>query len=169
MNRRNELFAAILTLVMIIAAGLQVIIALAAGAPMLIATGILTTLLALPVLQNTARSPQVTLENDGLSIHTSLWGTHKVPFAAISAIREDPSLPPAGAEIYRQKAVGKANYRPVEGKILVASGLPLPYRVVGFFAGEGLNAVIAINSRSVSNYARLMPLIEQRWQQATAR
>ncbi len=166
MNRTHELFAAGLSLVMAAAALLQVIIALIAGAPLLIITGILTALLALPVLQNTARSPQVMLENDGLTVQTTLWGARKVPFSTIQAIRDDPSLPPAGAEIYRKKAVGKAKYRPVEGKLIIASGLPLPYRLVGFFAGEGIKGVIAINSRSISNYDRLMPLIEQKWQQA---
>ncbi|MBE2184054.1 MAG: hypothetical protein IAE89_11555 [Anaerolineae bacterium] len=167
MNRTHELFAAGLSLVMGIAALLQVIIALVAGAPLLIITGVLTALLALPVLQNTARSPQVTLENDGLTVQTTLWRARKIPFSAVQAIREDPSLPPPGAEIYRKKAVGKAKYRPVEGKIIIASGLPLPYRLVGFFAGEGIKGVIAINSRSMPNYDRLMPLIEQRWQQAS--
>lgn len=164
MNRTNELFAAILSLVMGIAALLQVLIALTNNAPLLFGTAIFTALLALPVLQNTARSPQVTLENDELTVKTTLWGTQKVPVAAIRAIKDDPSLPPAGAEIYRKKAVGKARYRAVEGKILVANGLPLPFRLVGFFAGEGLNAVIALNTRSAPDYDRLMPQIEQQWE-----
>ncbi len=163
MNRTHELFAAVLSLVMVIAALLQVLIALTNSAPLLLGTAIFTALLALPVLQNTARAPQVTLKNDGLSVNTSLWGTQNVPFSAIRAIKDDPSLPPAGAEIYRKKAVGKTKYRPVEGKILVVRGLPLPYRIVGFFAGEGLNGVIAMNSRSAPDYDRLMPQIEQRW------
>lgn len=168
MKRWTEIAAAALAVVMALAALGQWAIALLGGYGILLITGALTLLLALPVLMNTARSPEVTVEADGLRLSSAVWGQRRVPFAAIRAIVPDPALPPPGAEFYRRQAVGRRKYRPAEGRLLIIPALPLQYRIAGWFAGEGFTGVIAITTRAHPDYDRLMPQIEHGWAEARA-
>lgn len=168
MKRWTEIAAAALAAVMALAALGQWAIALLGGYGIMLITGVITLLLALPVLMNSARSPEVAIEGDGLRLHSAVWGQRHVPFSAIRAIVPDPALPPPGAEVYRRQVVGRRRYRPAEGRLLIIPGLPLPFRIAGWFAGEGVTGVIAITTRTHPDYDRLMPRIERSWAEARA-
>lgn len=160
-KRAGEIGALILTIVMWVCAAVLGLIG-ASGYPLMTLAAIFLALLALPVLQNTARAPDITLREDGLLLQPAVWRDRLVPWADVLALHEDPSLPPEGAEVYRKRAVGKKKYRPAAGKLLLLRGLPLQYRLVGFFSGEGLHPVISVNTRSHADYDRLIAAIEKR-------
>jgi hypothetical protein len=160
-KRAGEKGALVLTLVMWGCAALLGLIG-AGGYPLMSLAAVFLALLALPVLQNTARSPDIVLREDGLLLRPAVWRERLVPWADIAAVKDDPSLPPEGAEVYRRRAVGKAKYRPAAGRLLVLKRMPPQYRLAGFFAGEGLHAVISVNTRSHPDYDRLMAAIEKR-------
>jgi hypothetical protein len=161
-TRWLERAAAALVVVMLLAALAQALVGLAGGFPLLILTALFTAALALPVLMQTARAPCVVVREDGLLIQSAVWPERLVPYRDIIAIRDDPSLPPPGAEVLRKGAVGRAKYRPAQGRILLIHGLPLPYRITGWFAGAGLTGVIAIGSRTHPDYETLIAQIAQR-------
>ncbi len=149
--------ALVFILVIVIAALLQVLLALLVvpGGLMFI-TAVLTVLLALPVLMLLTATPPVTVNQEGIHIEPAVWPARFVRWEAVTAVKDYPLLPTPDAEVGRRTLLGRRKYRPAEGIMLVIPGLPVQYRVAGFFAGERGAPVIALTSRTHTEYDKLV-------------
>ncbi len=148
--------AVVLCVLMLASAPLQVSLTLL-GAPggLFIISAIVTVLLIPPVLMLTAATPPITIQTDGFWLEPVIWGRRFVPWEQVAAVKPYPLLPTADGEVQRRAFVGKQNYQPAEGIMLVIPGLPLPYRIAAFFAGEGGNTIIALTNRTHTEYPKL--------------
>lgn len=122
--------------------------------------------LVAPVLMLAFASPAVEVTAEALVVHSRVSGRRSVPWAAIAAIKDDPLLPSENGEAVRRVMVGRRKYQPPRGRLLVIPSLPLPYRFLGLFAGEGLTGALAITSRTHRDYDRAISEIERRWNAA---
>ena len=157
LDRFTQYGAVGLILVMLVATPLQIALGLL-GLPggLLVFTGIATLLLTPPVLILTAATPQVTVSSEGITIQPLIWKERFVPWREVQAIKDYPLLPPSGSEVGRKALAGRRRYRPAQGKMLVIPGLPVQYRVTGYFAGEGFTGVIALTNRTHRDYDKLI-------------
>jgi hypothetical protein len=154
--RLTQYLTAVAIIGVLLAAPLQILLAVAFGnAPLFYITGILSLLLLLPLLLYSAATPPVTLTSTGLVLHPGIWPEQRITWEQISALKPYPLLPPAETEPVRRAAVGRQKYQPAAGLMLVVPGLPLPFRAVGFFTGEGFKPVVAVTNRTHTNYDRL--------------
>ncbi len=119
--------------------------------------------LVAPVVMLAFASPAVEVTEGALVVHSRVSGRRAVPWAAISAIKDDPLLPTENGEAVRRIMVGRRKYQTPRGRLLVIPALPLPYRFLGLFAGEGLTGALAITNRTHRDYDRAMAEIERRW------
>jgi hypothetical protein len=157
LNKLIHYGGVVLIAVMLAATVAQVIIALAEPRAVLLLMGaILTLLLMLPVVMLVTITPPVTVSPDALTLRPVIGKPIQLAWTEIAAIKPYPLLPPQDNEITRRALVGPKRYRPAEGTMLVIPSLPLPYRVNGFFCGEGLTPVIAFTSRAHSDYDKLI-------------
>jgi hypothetical protein len=134
----------------------------------MIGVGVTCGLLIAPVLMLSAASPAVEITDAALIVRSKVWSRHAVPWSAIRAIMDDPLLPPEEGEKVRRAAVGRANYAPERGKLIVMPTLPLPFRFLGRFAGVGFTGAIAVTSRAHTHYDVAIAEIEARWNAAQA-
>ena len=159
LDRLTQYCALVMLIFILVSVPLQIVLALT-GLSLFAWTAIFTLLLGPFVLLLTAATPAVTLSPDGITIQPLIWQTRFVPWSAVRAIKPYPLLPPPDSEISRQHLTGRKNYRPAEGIMLLLPDLPLPYRVTGLLAGEGFTPVIAITSRTHTNYDELIAHIK---------
>jgi hypothetical protein len=142
---------------MLVATVAQIALALLGGpGGLLVFTGIAMLLLTPPVLLLTTATPRVTVSSDGITIHPLVWKEQFVRWHDVQAVKDYPLLPPSDSEIGRKAMTGRRRYRPAEGKMLVIHGLPVQYRVTGYFAGEGFTGVIALTNRTHQEYDKLI-------------
>lgn len=158
-ERLTQYGALALLVVMLLAALVQFALGLL-GLPLVFIMGLFTLLLAAPVVMLTTITPAVTVTPQGLLLKPVLWPGQSVAWDQIRAVKPNPLLPPAGAEIGRRTLAGRANYRPAEGLLLVIPSLPVYYRIAGLFAGEGFIGVIGLTNRAHSDYARLARVVQ---------
>lgn len=118
--------------------------------------GIVTWLLLLPLTLATSATPPITITEDGIELRPMLWSNMQVNWQDIVDVKNYPLLPSEDSELLRKGMVGRKNYQVAGGMMLVVNKLPLNYRVVGFFAGEGFRPAIAFTNRSHENYAQLI-------------
>jgi hypothetical protein len=159
----QERGAAVLAAVMLIAALLSLLIAF--NEPRLIlmvGVSIVLVLLATPVLMVTAASPALEVTDEALVLHSRVWPRRAVPWSRIRAITPHPLLPPPDSETLRRAAVGRTNYQPARGVLIIVPSLPLPYRFSGLFAGQGFTGALALTSRTHARYDAALSEIEQR-------
>lgn len=155
-DRITQYGALVLVVIMLAAALAQIVLALTIRPALLfILTSIITILMIPFVLMLTASTPGVTVTKDGLTIEPLIWKAHFVPWQDVKAVKYYPLLPQAGAEVPRKAMVGRKNYRPAEGIMLVIPSLPPQYRITGLLAGEGFTSVIGVTTRTHSNYDQL--------------
>ncbi|MDX1991092.1 MAG: hypothetical protein SF029_01800 [bacterium] len=161
LNRMIQIGAMIAVVLLVIAAPLQVALLLI-GAPGcgFILSAFLTLLLALPVLMLTAVAPGVTVSDEGITLKPTVWKERFVRWEDVQAVKPFPLLPSPESETNRKAVVGRRNYRPAEGIMLVIPGLPPQYRIAGFFAGERAQPIIALTSRAHSDYDKLVKVVE---------
>jgi hypothetical protein len=149
-----------LLVVMIAAALGQVALALTLratpGLPLLLLSALVTLALVAPVLMLTSATPAVSVAPEGITIQPRVWRERFVRWGDVHAIKDYPLLPPKDAEAGRRALVGRSQYRPAEGKMLVIPSLPLPYRFTGLFAGEGFTGVIGLTNRTHTDYDALI-------------
>lgn len=119
------------------------------------------TLLFLPaVIYISAATPPVTLTDEGVRLRPiALWRERFIPWEQIDAAKVYPLIPSAETEIVRKALVGRRKYSPADGIMLVSRALPLPYRFVGFFAGEGTKGVVGLTNRTHQNYDALVKFV----------
>lgn len=72
------------------------------------------------------------------------------------AVKDYTLLPAPDQEFERRALQGRKKYRPAQGKMLIVRGLPPQYRIAGFFAGENAQPLIALTSRTHTDYDRLI-------------
>ena len=162
-NRLIQYGAAALLLVMLLAAALQVVLALLIQPGLLFLLTALLTLALIPfVLTLTTATPPISVDEHGLTITPVIWKSHVIPWAEITALKPYPLLPQENAEVTRRMLVGRKKYRPVEGVMLVIPALPVQYRIIGVLAGEGWTPVIAVTSRTHTDYDRIVAYIRKR-------
>lgn len=157
MNRIVHYGAALLSVVMALIALMMLILAFVlpnGGISVII--GLIILLLVPFVLMLTTATPPVAASEAGLQITPLVWKTQFIPWDAVQAMKPYPLLPQPGAETERRALVGRKRYRPAEGVMLLIPSLPLQYRITGFLAGEGVTPVIALTSRSHSDYPTLL-------------
>jgi hypothetical protein len=146
---------------MLLAAVAQVVIALRdPRATLLGIAAIFTLALTLPVILLLTSTPPVSADKDGLTVEPLIGRPIHVAWSEIAAVKEYPLLPPRESESGRKLMVGKRRYQAAQGLLLVVPKLPAPYRVVGFFCGEGFRPCIGVTNRSHRDYERLASLIE---------
>ncbi|MBK9125463.1 MAG: hypothetical protein IPM16_20390 [Chloroflexi bacterium] len=144
-------------------APVQVLIALRVpGAGLFVVTAILSLLLTLPLFLLLRATPPVTTDDAGITLKPRVGRTLTIAWGDVHEVRPYPLLPPTDSEAVRRAAVGRRRYRVAEGIMLRCAGLPWPYRVVGWFAGEGFRPVFAVTNRSHAEYDRLKKEIERR-------
>lgn len=151
-----EIGAFLVTCLLVLVAPLQILLTLA-GAPggLFVCSAFFTLVLALPVLMLTAYAPPVTVSSSGITLHPRIWKDRFIPWDQITAVKRYPLLPTRDTEPLRPAAVGRRNYQPAEGIMLVIPGLPPHYRIAGFLAGERAQPVIALTNRAHTDYTRL--------------
>lgn len=112
------------------------------------------TLLALtaPVVMLTAASPAIEITDDALILRPLVWRRRALPWGSIRAIKPHPLLPLPESETARRRLVGRRKYQPARGMLIVIPSLPLQYRILGLFSGEGFTGAIAITSRTHNDY-----------------
>ncbi len=156
LNRLIHYGAMAVVIVMVISAPLQMLLTLL-GAPggAFIISGILTILLAAPVLMVTAVAPAVSISQAGITLHPIIWKERFIRWDAIKAVKIFPLLPSEDVEVNRKVAVGRLNYKPAAGIMLLIPSLPWQYRIAGFFAGERATPIIALTNRAHIRYEEL--------------
>jgi hypothetical protein len=149
-------------LILVISAPLLMLL-VALGAPGgFVLIGVITLLLALPLVMQTVLAPAVTVEDDALVINPRFWSARRIRWEAIRAIKPFPLLPAEDAEVTRRIAVGRRHYQPAAGVMLVIPSLPPVYRIAGFFAGENAQPIIALTSRAHADYESLLQAVLDR-------
>lgn len=162
-NRMTQYILAAAMLLVILAVPAQIALgALIRDGSLFIVTGLITSLLLLPLLMATTATPPVVVGDDGLMVQPVLWKAQFVAWDAIQEVRPYPLLPPTDSETLRKGFVGRRNYQPADGKMLLIPTLPVYYRVTGFFAGAGWTPVIALTNRSHTNYDTLIKQVTRR-------
>lgn len=158
-DRASQLIALTGAALLILAVPLLVLLVLI-GAPggFLLAAPVVLAL-ALPLLMRTVIAPALTVSDEGLTLHPLFWRDQALPWEAVAAVKPFPLLPSADAEATRRIAVGRLNYSPADGVMLLLPGLPPLYRIAGWFAGERGQPVIALTNRAHRDYERLVKTV----------
>ncbi len=160
-NRLIHYGAIIVSLIMLIAAILQLLLAVIVTPGMIFFLTAIITLLLIPfVLMITTATHDLTLADDGLTIEPVIWKSRFVPWSQVAAVKPYTLLPQRDAETTRRALVGRNKYQAAEGIMLVIPGLPLPYRIIGFLAGEGGKPVIAVTNRTHTEYEAVVEHIK---------
>lgn len=160
LSRIIQYGAIIVAALMVISAPLQALLTLA-GAPGggFILSAIFTVILAGPVVMLTAVAPPVSINQEGITLHPVVWKERFIPWGEVAAVKVFPLLPTVDTEVNRRWLVGRKNYTPADGLMLVIPSLPLQYRIVGFFAGVRAQPVIAVTNRAHTDYEKLAKAI----------
>ena len=150
--------AAALLVLILVGVALQLVLALA-GASVFVLTALFTLALAPFILMLTTATPPVKVSPEELIVQPRLWKVQVIPWSAVTAVKPYPLLPVPDAEVSRKFLTGRERYRPAEGIMLVIPDLPFQYRVTGLLAGEGFVPVIAVTTRTHTDYDALVKKI----------
>jgi len=158
--RLEQYSSATLALMMIIAVALLILVAVLISAPLFFIMALLVTLLLAPVLMRFVVTPPVSISDEGLRIQPLLLPEQRITWENVQKVAPFPLLPTAHTEVTRRAAVGRKKYQEATGTMLVIQGLPLIYRIAGFFAGEKSAPIIAVTNRTHIDYEQLIERIE---------
>jgi len=145
----------------VVAAALLLLVAVLLPAPLFAIMALMVALLMAPVLWLLFGTPPVTLTEEGLIVHEFPGRQRKIAWEAIESVQLYPLLPTEQNEVMRRLLQGRKQYRPAEGIMLLIPSLSWPYRIGGFFAGQGFRPIIALTSRTHEHYAELNRTIIQ--------
>ncbi len=131
-----------------------------AGAPggFLLAIPVMAAL-GLPLIMRLSITPPITCTPTGFSLHPRYGQTQTLTWADVVSVAHFPLLPTEDTEVVRRATVGRDNYAPAQGIMLVIPALSWRYRVGGFFAGAGGQPIIALTNRSHRNYEALVQAV----------
>lgn len=115
--------------------------------------------LSLPLIMRLSVTPSVQIDEDRLTIKPQFGKAHQITWEQVEKVAPFPLLPSEDAEVLRRTTVGKRNYTPAKGLMLIIPKLPPRYRVAGWFAGESGKPIIAITNRSHINYDELEKIV----------
>jgi hypothetical protein len=159
--RLQQIFAAILLVVMALAAGGLFILAILLTAPLMVIMSLLVIALMVPVAMLLSVSPPITVDEEGLTLEP-FWGqAQQIAWEDIAAMQVYPLLPQADQEVERRLIQGRKKYRAAEGYMLLVPRLPLRYRMAGFFAGVGAQPIVAFTNRAHSDYDVLLQRVQR--------
>jgi len=147
---------------MLLAAIGLLLLALFIPAPLFGLMAAMLLLLIAPLFLLMSATPPLTVSAQGLYIQPLIWQARHIAWDEIAAIQRYPLLPTANQEVVRRALAGRKNYQAAEGLMLIVPGLPLPYRIAGFFAGARGQAIIAVTNRTQQNYAQFVQQVERR-------
>ncbi|MFZ4827651.1 MAG: hypothetical protein ACOYLB_09850 [Phototrophicaceae bacterium] len=160
LNQFIQWGAMLLWWVMVLSVPLQVMLGLLiAYGGLLFITALTTLLLAPTVLLLTLATPPVQITPEGITLLPRVWQPQTIAWEQVSAFQVYPLLPQADQEVNRRHLVGRKNYRPAEGVMLIVPSLPLPYRILGFFVGSGDKGAVAFTNRTHTDYDGLHQLL----------
>lgn len=160
LNQVIQRSAFIVWWIMILSVPLQLVLAvLIAYGGLLSITALITLLLAPTVLLLTTATPAVQVSEAGITLLPIIWKQQSLTWEQISKFQVYPLLPQADQEVNRRHLVGHKHYRSAEGVMLVVTTLPIQYRIMGFFAGSGGEAAIALTNRTHTDYDRLRAVL----------
>lgn len=146
---------------LVIAVPLQILLALLIRqAPLFYLTAAFSLLLIFPLMMQSAATPAMTISDEGILLQPVLWRERFVAWREIERVQPYPLLPPSDTESLRKALVGRKNYHPAEGVMLLIPSLPFPYRATGFFVGEGFRPVVAITNRTHQHYEQLIQQLQ---------
>jgi len=131
------------------------------GGGMFVLTALLSLALILPIVLMMSATPPITLSREGFTLQPGIGKPTTVLWAAVKEVKPYSLLPPEDSETTRRLMVGRKNYRPAAGTMLVCEGLPWRYRIVGGFAGEGFTPVVAVTNRTHAEYDQFVYLLGQ--------
>jgi hypothetical protein len=154
--------AAFLLLILIVLGAVgQLLLAVLLKGFLFLLTSITLLAFAPFVVMLLSATPPLTLSAEGITIRPLMWKARLVLWSDVLAFKPYPLLPRPDQEAERRLIQGKQKYRAAEGMMLVVRGLPLQYRMAGYFAGEGGKPIIAFTNRTHANYTQLVKHIEQ--------
>lgn len=127
------------------------------GAPggLFVMTSLVMLALSPTVLMLTTQTPAVTLADGGFWLEPHLWRRRFITWEQVRAVHEYPLLPSANQEVQRRALVGRKQYKPAEGILLLIDGLPLQYGIMPFFAGQAGKRGVALTNRTHTRYDAL--------------
>lgn len=149
-----------LLIVMLLTVPLQLVLAATVGGVFGM-TAFLTLLLAAPVVMGLSATPPVRVDAEGITIQPLIWPDRFIPWEDVLEVKDYTLLPSPNNEVGRKVMEGRKKYRAAEGKMLIVRGLPFPYYVTAFFAGERGRAIIALTNRTHSDYDRLIRTVNR--------
>lgn len=102
-------------------------------------SGLITLILAIPLLLQTVLHPEITLTDDSLILRPMLWRTERVPLTALTKMTRHPLLPDAAAYSSFDRLMLGKHRQPQQGAaIILADGTtlhPLYRLLVGRLVG----------------------------------
>jgi hypothetical protein len=148
----------------LVAAALAILIQLLLiplAGPLLCVSTLLTAVLVIPLLLQTALHPEISITSDGLILRPMLWPPQFVAWDSLTQIVAHPL-------IYNDAAMGRVlygkRYRPREGAVVVlnpAAHVWPVYRLVGQLAGAGNVPAFAISNTTHTGYESLIKLLRE--------
>lgn len=152
-HRLTQWLVFILMWIILLTVPLQVVIAVIYPQAILFyLSAIITFTLVMPLILFLTTTPTVSIDEQGIVIHPFIGKAHRLDWEHIEEVKPYPLLPRQGHEVNKRLLVGRKQYKPAEGVMLITSNLPMMYYVGGFFAGEYGHKIIALTNRTHIDY-----------------
>ncbi len=125
-----------------------------AGSPLILSVliAVVMLVLTLPTLMYMAATPPMTISAEGVTLHPLLLPEQQLRWEDVVALKPYPLLPTKDSEVVKRRLQGKQKYKPAEGVMLISARLPFPYKILGYFTGEGGKGVVALTNRTHESY-----------------
>ncbi|GAB4546050.1 MAG: hypothetical protein OHK0023_05250 [Anaerolineae bacterium] len=120
-------------------------------------SGLITLILAIPLLVQTVLHPEITLTDDSLILRPMLWRAERVPLTALVKMTRHPLLPDAAAYSGFDRLMLGKHRQPQQGAAIIladANAVNPLYRIVGSLVNVR-GAAFAISTATHSDYADL--------------
>jgi hypothetical protein len=154
--RLTQYLVFVALLVLLLTVPLQVMIAVIyPQAVLFYLSALITLFFALPLSMHLVTTPTVSVASDGITIHPFIGKAHHLAWGDIERVAYYPLLPRQNHEVNKRLIVGRKNYKPAEGVMLISSKLPQVYRITGLFVGEPGRKLFALTNRTHAQYDQL--------------
>jgi hypothetical protein len=167
-TRLTHYALAVMIVALILAVPAWLIIGLTNERAVLFIVMVIPTILFLPALVFlSVTTPPVTVSAEGLLLRPYVWRQRLIDWQDVTLAKPYPLLPASESEVMRRALVGRKKYAPAEGLMVLVPGLPWPYRIAGYFAGERGTPIVAFTNRAHQDYATLAQAIRARCEMPT--